>query len=53
MNSDAYLPQSKRMLEQVSEVIHYKHNSLKTEQAYVYWVRFFVRWYGRGGRVDN
>ena len=37
---DFYLPQSKRLLEQVSEVLRYKHYSLKTEQAYVYWVRF-------------
>ena len=49
MNSVAYLPQSKRLLEQVSEVIRYKHYSLKTEQAYLYWVRFFVRWHGEIG----
>ena len=47
MNSVAYLPQSKRLLEQVSEVLRYKHYSLKTEQAYLYWIRFFVRWHGR------
>ena len=47
MNSVAYLPQSKRLLEQVSEVLRYKHYSLKTEQAYLYWVRFFVRRHGR------
>ena len=46
MNTVAYLPQSKRLLEQVSEVLRYKHYSLKTEQAYLYWVRFFVRWHG-------
>ena len=44
MNSVAYLPQSKRLLEQVSEVLRYKHYSLKTEQAYLYWIRFFVRY---------
>jgi integron integrase len=49
MNSVAYLPQSKRLLDQVREVIRYKHYSLKTEQAYLYWVRFFVRWHGRNG----
>jgi integron integrase len=53
MNPVAYLPQSKRLLEQVSEVIRYKHYSLKTEQAYVYWVRFFVRWCGRGGQMRH
>jgi hypothetical protein len=25
------------------------HYSLSTEQVYVYWVRFFIRWSGRGG----
>lgn len=44
MNSVAYLPQSKRLLDQVREVLVYKHYSLKTEQAYLYWIRFFVPW---------
>ena len=43
MSSAAYLLQSKRLPEQVSEVLRYKRYSLKTEQAYLYWVRFFVR----------
>lgn len=47
MSSVAYLPQSKRLLDQVREVLRYKHYSLKTEKAYLYWVRFFVRWHGR------
>ena len=47
MNSVAYLLQSKRLLEQVREVLRYKNYSLKTEQAYLYWVRFFVGWHGR------
>lgn len=53
MKPVAYLPQSKRLLEQVSEVIRYKHYSLNTEQAYLYWVRFFVRWCGRGGQMRH
>lgn len=53
MNSAAYLPQSKRLLEQVSEVLRYKHYSLKAEQAYLYWVRFFVRWHGRDGQMQH
>lgn len=40
MNSVGYLPQSKRLLDQVREVLRYKHYSLKTEQAYLYWIRF-------------
>ena len=53
MNSVAYLPQSKRLLEQMREVLRYRHYSLKTEQAYVYWVRFFVRWHGRHGPMRH
>jgi integron integrase len=53
MNSVAYLPQSKRLLDQVREVLRYKHYSLKTEQAYLYWVRFFVRWHGRNGQMQH
>lgn len=53
MNSVAYRPQSKRLLEQVREVLRYKHYSLKTEQAYLYWIRFFVRWHGRDGPMQH
>lgn len=38
--------QSTRLLDQVRERIRYLHYSLRTEEAYVYWVRFFVRWHG-------
>lgn len=34
-----------RLLDQVRERIRYKHYSYRTEQAYVYWVRFFVKWH--------
>lgn len=53
MNPVAYLPQSMRLLEQVREVLRYKHYSLKTEQAYVYWNRFYVRWHGRYGEMRH
>jgi len=33
-------------LDQVRERIRYKHYSLRTEQAYVQWVRMFVKWHG-------
>ena len=36
--------QSARLLDQVRERIPYLHYSLKMEKAYLYWVRFFVRW---------
>jgi integron integrase len=37
---------STRLLDQVRERVRYLHYSLRTEEAYVYWVRFFVRWHG-------
>ncbi len=36
--------QSARLLDQVRERVRYLHYSLKTEKAYLYGVRFFVRW---------
>ena len=36
--------QSARLLDQVRERVRFLHYSLKTEKAYLYWVRFFVRW---------
>ena len=36
--------QSIRLLDQVLERIRYLHYSLKTEKAYLHWVRFFIRW---------
>ena len=36
--------QSTRLLDQVRERIRYIHYSLKTEKAYLYWTRFFIRW---------
>ena len=36
--------QSARLPDQVRERIRCLHYSLKTGKAYLYWVRFFVRW---------
>ena len=33
--------QSARLLDQVRERIRHLHYSLKTEKAYLYWIRFF------------
>ena len=38
--------QSPRLLDQVRERVRYLHYSLRTEQAYVYWTRAFVRHHG-------
>jgi len=35
-----------RLLDQVRAAIRYKHYSLRTEQAYVYWIRYFIRQQG-------
>ena len=45
--------QSSRLLDQLRERIRYLHYSLSTEQVYVYWVRFFSRWSGRGGPMRH
>ena len=45
--------QSIRVLGQLRERIRYKHYSLSTEQVYVYWVRFFIRWSGNGGQMRH
>jgi len=44
-NPGPYLPQSPRLLDQLREVLRYKHYSLRTEEAYLYWVKFFIRWH--------
>lgn len=44
---------STRLLDQVRERILYLHYSLQTEKAYLHWVRFFVRWHGRGGAMRH
>jgi integron integrase len=37
---------STRLLDQVRERARYLHYSLSTEKAYLYWIRFFIRWHG-------
>jgi hypothetical protein len=44
MKPDAPVLQSTRLVDQVRERIRYMHYSLKTEKAYLYWARFFIRW---------
>ena len=38
-------PQPPRLLDQVRERIRYKHYSIRTEQAYVMWIRRFIRFH--------
>jgi Phage integrase, N-terminal SAM-like domain len=35
-----------KVLDQLRERIRYLHYSLRTEEAYVYWVRAFIRFHG-------
>src|SRR5437764_5002536 len=39
-------PRAVRLLDQVRERARYLHYSLATEKAYLYWIRFFIRWSG-------
>ena len=39
------VPQSPRLLAQMRERLRYLHYSLRTEQSYLYWVRFFIRFH--------
>jgi len=39
-------PSSGRLMDQVRERARYLHYSGRTEKAYIYWVRFFIRWHG-------
>ncbi len=52
MKPSAPALQSTRVLDQLRERIRYVHYSLSTEQVYVYWVRFFIRWSGHGGAAS-
>ncbi len=38
--------QSVKVLDQLRERIRYLHCSIRTEDAYVYWVRAFIRFHG-------
>jgi hypothetical protein len=35
-----------RLLDQMRDCIRYKHYSLRTEKAYLFWVRHFIRFHG-------
>ena len=45
---DVRLPalQADKLLDQLRERIRYLHFSQRTEEAYVHWVRAFIRWRG-------
>lgn len=39
-------PSSPKLLDQVRNAIRIRHYSLRTEESYVYWIRWFVRFSG-------
>ena len=43
--------QSTCVLDQIRERIRSLHYSLSTEKNYLYWLRFFIRWHGRAGKM--
>ena len=47
-SSTVLLPplKSEKVLDQLRERIRYLHYSIRTEEVYVYWVRFFIRFHG-------
>ena len=57
--TDAVATDAVRLLDQVRERVRYLHYSIRTEEAYVHWVRAFVRFHGlrhpkgMGGEQDQ
>jgi hypothetical protein len=39
-------PRSPRLLDQLRDRIRFKHDSLRTEQAYVQWVKRYIHFHG-------
>jgi hypothetical protein len=39
--------QSKKIFDQAWNWVRYVHDSMRTEAAYLYWIRYFIRWAGR------
>ena len=45
--------QSSRLLDQVRARVRYLYYSLGIEKTYLYWIRFYVRWHGRNGKMTH
>jgi hypothetical protein len=46
------LPATPRLLDRVRDRIRVKHYSIRTEQAYVDWIKRFIRFHGKRHPVD-
>lgn len=44
--TSASIPNQPKLLSRVKNCIRDKHYSLRTEEAYVYWIRWFIRFHG-------
>ncbi len=53
MKPDTPLLRSTRLPDQIRERIRCLHYRFQTEKAYLYWVRFFIRWHGQGGTMRH
>lgn len=45
--------QSTRLLDQFRGLLRYMHYSVSTQKIHLYWVPFFVPWYGRSGQMKH
>jgi hypothetical protein len=52
-NPVSYIPQASRLLDQLGEALRYKHYILRSEEAYLYWVNFFVGWHCCNGQARH
>lgn len=43
----------KKLLDQVRDVIRMKHYSLKTEKAYIYWIRRYILFHNKKTSANN
>ena len=44
---EKYIPKSKRLIDQLREVLRYHHYAIRTEKAYVGWVLRFIRFHNK------
>jgi integrase len=52
MSTDSQNRQSPRLLDQVRELIRIRHYSIRTEQAYVQWIRRFILFHDKRHPLD-
>ena len=46
MMSKVVQPGKSALLNMVVEVVRVRHYSIRTEQAYLYWIKYFIRFHG-------